>query len=87
MRAEARIDIQREVEQGQNALLHRGERRQMPPRVPARVDDGQRHLLKRGQEALGRRLGRGPCGIPQIPADLVVRRLRRVSIAARGEDL
>jgi hypothetical protein len=66
MRTEPRIDVQRKGEQGKNALLHRGEWRQMPPRVSALMDDGQRHLLKRGQEAFGRRLGRGPRGLPRV---------------------
>jgi hypothetical protein len=56
------IDFQRQGEQGKHALRPRGERHQMPPSVSALMEDGQRHLLEGGHEALGRRRGRGPCG-------------------------
>ena len=64
MRTKPRIDVQREGEQGVRCCT--GRAASDATRVPARMDDGQRHLLKRGQEAFGRRLGRGPRGAARV---------------------
>ena len=68
MSTEPHINSQREVEQGQNTLLHGGARHKMPAFVSALLEHGPGHLLHSFHETCGRRLGCGPRGMPRVHA-------------------
>src|SRR5882724_2351545 len=63
---EPRIDVNRKVQERENAPLHAGEGRQMIPPPATFPDDRQCQSLKAFQHALARRAGRRPLRVPGI---------------------
>ena len=63
---EPRIDVNREVEERENALLHAREGRQMTAPTAAFADDGQRQALKGLQQAFSRRVSGRPLRVADV---------------------
>ena len=89
MNSESGVDIRREVHQGQDAPLHRGEWRQMTNGTLGFLDNRKRDLLEGFQEPLSGRTRRGPLGVSGVqPCQLstLLRQLTADNEFEQGQD-